>query len=327
MRIPLFKIHWDNNDIKAVNKIIRKGECWANGPEADKFEKAIAKYVGTKYAVTFNSGTSALHAAMIILGIGKGDEVIVPPFTFIATVNTPKFVGATPVFADIEEETFGLDPESVRRKLTARTAAIIPVHYGGKPCKIKELKKIADDHKLFLIEDACEGLGAKVGTFGHMAVFSFCQNKMITTGEGGAITTNNKRYYEKLKAIRSHGNLTGFGYNFRMPEMLAALGLSQLKKIKHNITARRKIAEKILGKADPENVYQLLTIRSKNRNKLQKYLAEKGIQTKVYFKALASLPVVNKVSKEVLTLPCYPGLTQEETDYIAKIWKNNIYTK
>ena len=320
-KIPLFKINWDNNDIKAVNKIIRKGECWANGPEADKFEKAIAKYVGTKYAVTFNSGTSALHASMIVLGIGEGDEVIVPPFTFIATVNTPKFVGATPVFADIEEETFGLDPEDVLKKITDKTKAIIPVHYGGKPCKIKKLKEIADDYGLFLVEDACEALGAKVGTFGHMAVFSFCQNKIITTGEGGAITTDNKTLYEKLKEIRSHGNLTGFGYNFRMPEMLAALGLSQLKKIKHNIKARRKIAEKILGKADPENVYQLLTIRSKNRDELQKYLAKKGIQTKVYFKALADLPVVNKVSKEVLTLPCYPGLTHREMDYIKQIWK------
>ena len=322
MKIPLFKISWDNNDIKAVNKVIRRGMVWTNGPEAEKFEKAIAKYVGTKYAVVFNSGTSALHSAMIVLGIGKGDEVIVPALTFIATINAPKFVGAKPVFADIEEETLGLDPKDVLKKITPHTKAIIPVHYGGKPCKIRELKKIADDYGLFLVEDACEALGAKVGTFGHMAVFSFCQNKIITTGDGGAITTNHKSLYEKLKLIRSHGGQTGFGYNFRMPEMLAALGLSQLKKIKKNIIARRKIAERILGKADPENVYQLLTIRSKNRDKLQKHLKKRGIETKVYFKTLANLPITTKVSKEVLTLPCYPGLTKKEMDYIVKEIKN-----
>jgi dTDP-4-amino-4,6-dideoxygalactose transaminase len=322
MKIPLFRIYWDKNDIEAVNGIIRKGKVWANGPEAERFEHALAKYVGTKYAVTFNSGTSALHSAMEVLGIGEGDEVIVPPFTFIATVNTPMFVGAEPVFADIEEETFGLDPEDVLRKITKRTKAIIPVHYGGKPCKIQELKEIADDYGLFLVEDACEALGAKVGTFGHMSVFSFCQNKIITTGEGGAITTDYKPLYESLKLIRSHGGENGFGYNFRMPEMLASLGLSQLKKIKHNIIARRKIAERILGEADPENVYQLLTIRSEDRDSLQEHLKRRGIETKVYFKALANLPIANKVSKEVLSLPCYPDLTHREVDYIIKqIWR------
>ena len=321
LKIPLFKIHWDNSDIKEVNRVIRKGSCWANGPEAEKFEKALAKYVGTKYALVFNSGTSALHAAMLALGIGPGDEVIVPPFTFIATVNAPKFVGAKPVFADIEEETMGIAPEDVLKKITSQTKAVIAVHYGGKPCKIQELKQITDDYGLFLIEDACEAIGAKVGTFGQMAVFSFCQNKLITTGEGGAITTDYEALYEKLKLIRSHGGQTGFGYNWRMPEMLAALGLSQLKRINKIIKKRRAIAKRILGEADPENVYQLLTIRSKNRDELQEYLKKKGVSTKIYFKALADLPITNKISNEVLTLPCFPDMTQDEMDYIAKIWK------
>lgn len=321
MKIPLYKINWTKDDIRAIEKVIKRGECWANGPEAEKFEKALAKYVGTKYALVFNSGTSALHASMLALEIGQGDEVIVPPFTFIATVNAPQFVGATPVFADIEEEIFGLDPEEVLKKITSQTKAIIAVHYGGKPCRIQELKKIADDYGLFLIEDACEAIGAKVGTFGQMAVFSFCQNKLITTGEGGAITTNYESLYEKLKLIRSHGGQTGFGYNFRMPEILAALGQSQLKRIDKIIKKRREIAKSILGKSDPESVYQLLTVRVKNRDNIQKQLEKKGIATKVYFKALADLPIVNKVSNEVLTLPCYPDLKHREVEYIAKIWK------
>ena len=160
--------------------------------------------------LTFNSGTSALHALLLSYGIGPGDEVIVPSFTFIATANAPKFVGAKPVFADIEDITFGLDPRAVEAKITPKTKAIIPVHYGGFPCKIRELKKIADDHGIMLIEDAAEAFGASVkgkmvGTFGDSAIMSFCQNKIITTGEGGAVVTDNKELYERMKLIRSHG--------------------------------------------------------------------------------------------------------------------------
>lgn len=187
-KIPLFKIYWDKEDIKAVTEAIKGGMNWAVGSNVEKFEKMIAKYIGAKYCVVFNSGTSALHATLLAYGIKEDDEVIVPSFTFIATANAPLFVGAKPVFADIEEETYGLDSEDVKEKITKKTKAIIPIHYGGCPCKIMELREVADDHNLILIEDAAESLGArigdkKVGTFGDSTMLSFCQNKIITTGD------------------------------------------------------------------------------------------------------------------------------------------------
>ena len=262
MEIPLYKIYNDEDDIKAVTDVIKSGTHWAIGDKVEEFENTLASYVGTEYALTFNSGTSALHALMIAYGIGEKDEVIVPSFTFIATANTPVFVGAIPVFADIEETTLGLDPKDVEAKITRKTKAIIAVHFAGCACEIKELRRIADKYNLILIEDAAEALGAKidgemVGTFGDATMFSFCQNKTITTGDGGAITTNDKDIYEKLKLIRSHGGRTGFGYNFRLCNILAALGLSQLKKIDTLTEMRRINAEYYIsngvGKKAPEN--------------------------------------------------------------------------
>ncbi len=216
-KIPLFKMYWDQDDIDSVNTALRSGMNWAVGSNVTQFESELAEYIGTKYCLTFNSGTSALHAGLIAHGIGSGDEVIVPSFTFIATANAPKFVGAKPVFADIEEKTFGLDPEDVMEKITKKTRVILPVHYGGCPCKIEALREIAEDHNQVLIEDAAEALGAKVGdrrvgTFGDSGMFSFCQNKIITTGEGGAMVTDSRDLYEKMKLLRSHGRLETCDY-------------------------------------------------------------------------------------------------------------------
>jgi len=370
-KIPLFKIYWDEEDVKSVAEAIKVGMNWAVGPNVEKFEKIIAKYIGAKYCVVFNSGTSALHAALLAHEIKQGDEVIVPSFTFIATANAPLFVGAKPVFADIEEETFGLDPEDVKEKITEKTRAIIPIHYGGCACKIRELKEIAEDYNLILIEDAAESLGArigneKVGTFGDSAIFSFCQNKIITTGEGGAIATDSREVYKKLKLIRSHGRLESsdyfssaeymdyitVGYNFRISNITAALGTAQLKKVDEIIKMRRKNAEYMTKKLSktkeiiPPNppldyfhVYQMYTITidmgRKIRDNLAKYLAEKGIMTKVYFSPVhlthfyknelgytCKLPVTEEISKQVLTLPMYPTLTKEEIDYVVEEIKN-----
>ena len=259
--IPLFKIYWDDEDIEMVKNAIQRGRFWAIGPNIERFEERLSEYIGTKYAVVFNSGTSALHAALLAHGIGQGDEVIVPSFTFIATANAPLFVGARPVFADIEGTTYGLDPDDVIRKVTPKTKAIIPVHYGGCPCLIGKLKKVADEHELLLIEDAAESLGTavngkKVGTFGDCAVLSFCANKIITTGEGGAVVTNSTDINEKTKLIRSHGRAENtnyfsstepmdyvtLGYNFRMSAPQAALGLAQLERLDYLVAARRYIA-------------------------------------------------------------------------------------
>jgi len=315
-KIPLFKIYWDEKDINSVNKVIKSGSSWANGPQIEEFEEKIAKYLNRKFALVFNSGTSALHSLMIAYNFKKGDEIIVPSFSFMATANAPIFVNAKPIFADIEEETFGLDPSDVNKKITKNTKAIIAMHYGGSICKIKELKEIAKKHNVILIEDAAESLGAKMknkkaGNFGDSAILSFCQNKIITTGEGGAVVTDSERVFNKLKLIRSHGRKNDeryfsssksdykeLGYNFRMSSILAALGLSQLEKIDKIIEKRREKA-KLLNKGlknikdvkvpfemNFRHVYQLYTIRVKNkeiRNNLLIYLRNKGIMSKIYF--------------------------------------------
>lgn len=367
MNIPLFKIFWDEDDVQYVTNAIRRGSDWAIGPMIEVFEKKIADYIGKKYCVTFNSGTSALHAALIAYGISSGDEVIVPSFTFISTANAPVFVQAKPVFADIERKTYGLDPDSVNEKITRNTKAIIAVHYGGCPCQIRELRKLANDHDLLLIEDAAEAFGAqidgkKVGSFGDASMFSFCQNKIISTGEGGAITTDSKQLFEQLKLVRSHGRedcanyfatsdyleYVKLGYNFRMSEITAALGVAQIKKVNSIITMRRKNAEYLLNglkhipllkilqfPSDYFSVYQLFTVEINGsrvlRDDLIKQLAKNYISSKVYFSPVhltkfyrdtygctkGMLPVTEEIAERVLTLPMYPGLQKEEMDYIV----------
>ncbi len=353
MSIPLFKINYTKADIDAVSKVIKRGGDWTIGKETTELENAVSKYVGVKYGVAFNSGTSALHAIMFAYGIEFGDEVIVPSFTFIATANCALFTWAKPIFADIEEEYYGLDPEDVLNKITKKTKAIIAVHYGGCPCRIKELKAIAKKYNILLIEDACESLGAKlngkmVGSFGNAAVFSFCQNKIVTGGEGGIVVTDNKNLAETLRTIADHGKkgdeFISLGYNWRMSNITASLILSQFKRIEWIIKKRIENVNYISNKAkfiwsenkSIRNVFQLFTIRFRNRNKIQKLLTKNGIGNKVYFEPIhltpfykrlsygESLPVTEKISKEVLTLPCYPDLTRKEMDRIAKfLWKNN----
>jgi len=363
--IPLFKIYWDKEDIEAVSGVIRKGMMWTAGPAVKKFEAMIADYVGTKYCVCFNSGTSALHAVLLAYNIGRGDEVIVPSFTFVSTCNAPLFVGAKPVFADIEEDTLGLDPEDVERNISKRTKAIIAVHYGGIPCKMEELREIAEKYGLLMIEDAAEAFGAeirgrKVGTFGDAGVFSFCQNKIITTGEGGCAVTNSREIYNKFLLLRSHGRCEDgnyfssnkspeyidLGYNFRMSEIVASLGISQIKKVGDIINKRRKMADFFLKKLKevdrvetilpPEDyfcVYQLFSVRVKEgkRDKLMEYLSKEKIMTKIYFKPVhltyfyreklgyrCSLPVTETVSNEILTLPFYPQIARKEVIRIVE---------
>lgn len=373
MNIPLFKIFWDDDDVQSVSNTIRKGSEWADGPSIKEFERRIAEYIGQKYCVTFNSGTSALHAALLAYGISLGDEVIVPSFTFISTANSPIFVRAKPVFADIERETFGLDPDSVNEKITSKTKAIIPVHYGGCPCHIKELREIADDHNLILIEDAAEALGAqignqKVGTFGDASMFSFCQNKIISTGEGGAITTDSQQIFEQLKLFRSHGRedcanyfttsdyleYVQLGFNFRISDITAALGVSQIKKADAIIAMRQKNAQYLLKgleqipvvrvphfPLDYSSVYQLFTIEingnRSQRDELIKKLGDHHISSKVYFSpvhltkfyrdtfgyAAGMLPVTEELADRVLTLPMYPTLREEEMDYMIEVLNTN----
>ena len=361
--IPLFKIYWDEADLKGITESIESGMNWAVGANVTSFERGLSEYVGSKYCLTFNSGTSALHALLLAHGIGPGDEVIVPSFSFIATANSPLFVGAKPIFADIEKETYGLSPDDVAEKINRKTKAIMPIHYGGCPCKIRELKDLAEEHGLLLIEDAAESFGAeidgrKVGTFGDSAMLSFCQNKVITTGEGGAILTGSEEVYESLKLIRSHGRLEtsdyfsssdhmdyiSLGYNFRMPNLLAALGLSQLGKVDKIIAMRRKNASRLSRRLQEiqeitipkppkgyDHVYQMYTISLKKRDLMIKHLADRGIMSKVYFDPIhktsfyrnklgykVELPTTQSVSETVLTLPMHPAITPEDLNAVCE---------
>jgi perosamine synthetase len=361
--IPLFKMFWDQDDIDTVNAALSSGMNWAVGANVAEFENKLAEYTGTKYCLTFNSGTSALHAGLIAHGIGSGDEVIVPSFTFIATANAPKFVNAKPVFADIEEKTLGLDPKSVIKQITKKTKAIIPVHYGGCPCRIRELREIADDHGLILMEDAAEAFGATVngkmvGSYGDSAMLSFCQNKVITTGEGGALITDSRDVYEKAKLVRSHGRLetadyfsthetmdyVTLGYNFRLSNISASLGLAQIRKVDPMIAMRTQIAERytsLLRKEVPaakpmsvpeayKHVFQLYSVRVPRRDQLMQYLTGQGIMTKIYFAPVhlthyyrkelgyrVSLPVTERVASDIVSLPIYPGMPADDIEGVV----------
>ena len=320
-KIPLYKIYTDDEDLNLITKIIKRGSSWALGPEIEEFENLIKNYVNADYCLALNSGTSALHSTLLAYDIKPNDEIIVPSFSFIATANSVLFVDGKPIFADIEEDTFGLDPESILDSISAKTKSIIPMDYGGQGCKIFDIQKIAKDNNLILIEDGAESFGSsvngkKIGSISDSTIFSFCGNKVLTTGEGGAVTTNSKEIYEKIKLIRSHGrvdnsdyfsnpslsNYMGLGYNWRMSTLTAALGITQLQKIDKIIKMRKENAEYLSNNLSKipqlkvptmppghEHIYQMYTIRLENeniRNELHDFLTTKEIFSKVYFQPI-----------------------------------------
>ncbi|MDP2951885.1 MAG: aminotransferase class I/II-fold pyridoxal phosphate-dependent enzyme, partial [Chloroflexota bacterium] len=236
-QIPLYKVHWTEDDVNAVTQVIKRGLYWTGGPENQVFENAVASYVDRKHGVAFNSGTSALTALLLAHGVGPGDEVIVPAFTYPSTSDAVKFAGATPVYADIEEETYGLDTDNAEKRITERTKAIIAVHVYGLPCRIRELCAMAKTHGLLLIEDAAEALGATVnseraGSFGDAAFFSFAGNKIVSMGEGGVAVTDSEQVERKLREVRQ-------SHSWRMSSIQAALGLSLFKRLEHLLERRR----------------------------------------------------------------------------------------
>jgi len=255
----------DDDDIAAVAAAL-KSPYLTQGPLVEEFEKAVADYCGVKYAVAMNSGTSALHAACHSAGITKDDEVITSPITFVASANAVLYCGGRPVFADVQEETVNIDPGEIKKKISSKTKAIIPVHFAGHPCDLEEIRDIAREHKLFVIEDAAHALGAeykgsKIGSckYSDMTVLSFHAVKHITTGEGGMVTTNDKRLYQELMMFRTHGitreasllekkdedpwyyEMQELGYNYRLTDFQSALGVSQLKKLDNFVSRRREI--------------------------------------------------------------------------------------
>ena len=291
----------EKEEINAVIDVMKSGMI-AQGPKVIEFEEEFAKYVGAKYGIATNSGTSALHVALLAAGIGEGDEVITTPFTFAATGNSILYTGARPVFVDIDPETFTIDPAKIEEAITDKTKAIMPVQLYGQAADMEPIMKIAKEHDLIVIEDAAQAHGAeyngeKVGNLGDMACFSFYPTKNMTTSEGGMITTNSEEFAENAKVFRAHGSATKYhhdvlGYNFRMTDIAAAIGLEQLKKI-DSFNEKRIANAKCLneGLKDIEaietpvlkdgckHVYHQYTIKIKDgkRDELSDYLIENGI--------------------------------------------------
>lgn len=353
---------------KAVIDVLSSGNL-AQGEKVEEFERNFAKYLGVKHCISVNSGTAALHLAVLALGIKNGDEVITSAFSFAASANCALFCGAWPVFTDIDPRTFNIDPSKVETAVTSKTKCIIPVHLYGQPAEMKPLKEIADKHGLFIIEDAAQAHGAeyerkKVGSIGDIGCFSFYPTKNMTTGEGGAVTTNDDEIAEKIRVLRNQGQQKQYyhsvlGFNFRMTEIAAVIGIEQLKKLDRSNEIRIRNA-KILteslsgvkGIATPfvsknvKHVFHQYTIKvgngriSRSRDMLQNKLGERGVQTKVYYPLPIHkqelyvnlgykdrLPEAEAASNEVLSLPVHPSLGKEDLNFIADSVNDIIKSK
>ena len=369
--IPFCRHSIGNDDIKSVEKVLRS-EWLTMGPVTQDFEDAFASYVGTKYALAVNSCTAALHLALLVHKIGIGDEVIVPSFTFAATANVAVNVGAKPVFADIDEESLCIDAESVRKKISSKTKAIILVHYGGKCAEVSKIKKIAKQKNIIIIEDAAHALGAKykgkmVGNLGNPTAFSFYATKNLNTIEGGMLTTNNNKIYEQASVLRLHGlsrqawsryskghsakyEVLAAGFKYNMTDLQAAIGLTQLAKFTSLQRKRKEIVnlyfEGLTGlpgvilptksSTSSQSAWHLFPIRlvtnkaNMNRDDFIDGLAKEDIGTSIHFLPLhlqpfyskryniknGQLPVTEKVAKEIVSIPLYPGLEYKEVKRI-----------
>ncbi len=320
--IPYGRQGIDEEDIQAVVDVLRS-DFLTTGPKVAEFENAVADYVGAEYAVAMNSGTAALHAAMYAVGVGPGDEVILPPMTFVATANCVVFQGATPVFADVDPDTLLINPAEVESKITERTKAIIAVDYTGQPCDYNALRDIAERHGLILVADACHSIGAQfngrnVGTLADLSVFSFHPVKHMTTGEGGMVVTNELEFAEKIRRFRNHGismdsrqradhgiwsyEMEDLGYNYRITDFQCALGLSQLQNLPAFLKRRRQIAaqynesfsrlqevEPLELREDVLHAYHLYVVKTQDRvpdsgrAKFFRKMREKGIDVNVHY--------------------------------------------
>ncbi len=345
-----------DEEVNAVVRVLRSGRI-TRGEETRLFEEEFARYVGARYAVAVCNGTVALELALRALGVGAGDEVIVPDLTFIATANAVLNVGAKPVFADVDEKTYTIDPDSVMGVVTGRTKAIIPVHLFGHPADMDAIMEIAEDHRLYVIEDAAQAHGAeirgvKVGSIGHVGCFSFYATKNMTMGEGGAVTTSLEWVNEKLRLLRTHGETSRYlsvtvGGNYNITEMQAAIGRVQLRKLDEMNKKRimnaeyltsqlKKISSVITPTVKPgfKHVFHLYVIRVEEsvRDKLLEHLRAKGIGAVIHYplplheqplyRALGYPsninPVARMLSKQLLSLPVHPALTKEDLDRIVE---------
>lgn len=350
MKYPVYIPSLDGNERKYVDECIDTTWISSRGHFVTDFENAFASYIGMKYATGVCNGTVAIHLAMVALGIKKGDEVIVPTFTYVASANPILMVGATPVFVDSLKDSWQMDPADIERKITNKTKAIVVVHLYGHPCDMDSIMAIAKAHHLIVIEDCAEAIGSeykgkKIGSFGDIACFSFFGNKTITCGEGGMVMTNNENLYEKLVHFKAQGVSKTreywhdvVGYNYRMTNIQAAIGLAQLEKIEEKVAKKIKLGEwyqKYLAETPlvfhsplPDVVHtfwmcSVLARDEEERIALREYLKENGIETRPTFPAIHEMPmydineyfpVAKDLSVRGINLPSYPAL--EESDIV-----------
>jgi len=359
--IPINKPQIDDDERQEILKVLDDGiltsASYSGGKRVQEFEELLANFLHVKHAVAVNSGTAALHASILAAGIKKDDEVLIPSFTFVATANSVACTGAKPVFVDIEKDTYCMNPQDLQSKITDKTRAIIPVHLYGHPAKMNEILEIANKKSLMVIEDACQSLGStldgkQTGSIGQMGCFSMYASKVLTSGEGGAITTNSDEFAENLRMIRNHGMVDGYdtrivGFNMRLPEIPAAIAKMQMKKIQSMLDKRAANAKK-LGQLLGDNIsakdivlphenqrtkynWYLYTVAfNESRDKIKKFLNENGIGATVYYDPpVHQTPYYSKfhsgelettewASKSVLSLPVHPSVTENELDMMAR---------
>lgn len=348
----------DEKEERAVIEVLRS-EQLAQGEKVSLFEQKFAQFIGTKYAIATSSGTTALHLALLALGIRKGDEIITTPFSFIASTTSILFTGAKPVFVDIDPNTFNIDTNLIEKRINPKTRAILPVHLFGLPANMEKIIKIAKKYHLFVLEDAAQAHGAKignqrVGNFGDLGAFSFYPTKNMTTGEGGMVTTNNEKLADKIKLLRSHGMKMKYhndvlGFNFRMTEIEAAIGLEQLKKLPTFNNSRINNAEFL--NVQLADIYEIvipfipkgythvfhqytILVKEGNRDELAGYLGQNGVETAIYYpipihrqkfiqKIYPKLHLENveRVANQALSIPVHASVKKEDLEKIISLIK------
>jgi len=360
-KIPISKPFFNNEEITEVKKVMQEGNLtnssFQGGKRVQELESLLCKFTGSQNAVAINSGTAALHAALLALGIGKDDEVLLPSFTFLATANAVIATGAKPIFVDIRRRDYTIDPEDLERKATNRSKAVIPVHLYGHPADMKRINEIASKHSLHVIEDACQSLGStyngkQTGSIGELGCFSFYASKVLTSGEGGAIVTNSKKLADRLRMVRNHGMLEGydtriFGLNLRLTEINAAIAKVQMRKLKKMLQIRRKNAMMLTKLLQDHNIvlpkendgskynWYLYTVAIENRDNIMNKLNSLGIGATVYYRtpvhkipfyanSNVSLPNTEWAAEHVLSLPVHPLVTAGDIKYIANSFRKML---